>query len=702
MVVPTSFQNFTRPVQLFQEHQAAELMREGHLRELQDVRGAVAHGIGHAVGAAQDEDERAAAVLCATEHLREIDRLHPLPALVEQPHVTVELVETLQNDLRFLRALPVLIQLAAGRDLDGVQIDGGTQTLREVPAPVRDPGGFGAADGEEGDLLHDDHSSTEICGRGTVPPPCVPPPRFAGRGQFQNGACAYSIALSQAASPAGLRPRGRDAGRGHLCASLFPLQQRHRLYMRRMRKQIHRLHGPQLVSRVQERPQIPREGGRVAGHIHHFLRSVGDDGVAGLGVESGARRIQNDDVERVLAAGLELILEHLLGTSFVEADVADLVAAGALERIVNGGGVALDPHHLLAEARQVLADRPHAAVRVQHGIPQLQVSGVGDGAVELLRPQRVRLEEGERRNFETEIEQSFRDARLAGEHVDFGKFGAVVETHVLHDEERCDVRAAAEGAQEMLEERLEFFLPRVEQEADHLLARTHAPAQEQHAEHPLLGLGIEHREPALLHEAADVAQEHAHRFVVQVALVDGKHRCPLVGLMEPDSRVLIEVDAPAVALLRAHCREPEAELHLVPVVEHLGAGDDVEYAAGERLARRRIDRRQVLERLADDLLLVLDLLVVGQVLPHASPAVMEMRAPWHHLILGLAHDLAHFGFREVIPALGDDDLHLLAGNAPLDEDRDVVDVRQSGAAEGQLLHQDCVLLARHQYAGGTA
>ena len=61
--------------------------------------------------------------------------------------------------------------------------------------------------------------------------------------------------------------------------------------------------------------------------------------------------------------------------------------------------MAFDADHPLAEARQVLADRSHAAVRVQNGIALGQLRGLGDRLIELFRRKRIRLEEREWRDY---------------------------------------------------------------------------------------------------------------------------------------------------------------------------------------------------------------------------------------------------------------------------------------------------------------
>jgi hypothetical protein len=138
----------------------------------------------------------------------------------------------------------------------------------------------------------------------------------------------------------------------------------------------------------------------------------------------------------------------------------------------------------------------------------------------------------------------------------------------------------------------------------------------------------------------------------------------------------------------------ERQLQLVAVVEDLRAGDDLQHAARQLLAHRGVGRGEVLQRLADDVLLVLDLLVVGQVLPHAAAARAEVRALGHGLVLGPHDDLVHLGLGEGVLALGDDGVHLLARDGARHEHGHAVQRGETRAAMGELLDGQHVLLAR--------
>ena len=164
--------------------------------------------------------------------------------------------------------------------------------------------------------------------------------------------------------------------------------------MRRMRKQIHRLHRPQFISILQKFSEIAGECCRITTDVDDFFRSVVQHGLSRLRVESRAWRIDDNDIKRVLATGFQLITEHLFGSALIKTDIADLVTTTAPERILDRGGMRLDTDDTFAEPREVLADRAHPTVGIEDGIALTEVGRLGDRTVELLGTKRIRLEEG--------------------------------------------------------------------------------------------------------------------------------------------------------------------------------------------------------------------------------------------------------------------------------------------------------------------
>ncbi|WP_281683505.1 hypothetical protein, partial [Thalassobaculum salexigens] len=98
--------------------------------------------------------------------------------------------------------------------------------------------------------------------------------------------------------------------------------------------------------------------------------------------------------------------------------------------------------------------------------------------------------------------------------------------------------------------------------------------------------------------------------IVEVTLLDRKHCRPLARLVESNRWTLIKVDPLPFLLLRPHMLKPKTHLELVSVVEDLGTWDDLEDTPGEGLADLLVYWREVKECLADDLFLVVNLLVI--------------------------------------------------------------------------------------------
>ena len=159
-----------------------------------------------------------------------------------------------------------------------------------------------------------------------------------------------------------------------------------------------------------------------------------------------------------------------------------------------------------------------------------------------------------------------------------------------------------------------------------------AAPQQQRAEKSFVGLGVIHREARLLHEPADIGKKLPDLFIVEMTLGNRKYRLPFARLVESDRRAFVEVNALPLFLLCAHGGKSEGKLELVSVVIHLRTRNNFEDAAGKRGSDVFIHRRKMRKRLADDVLLVRNLLVVGQVLPLASAAIVEVLAAGHDLV----------------------------------------------------------------------
>mgnify|MGYP003394032613 CR=1 FL=1 len=104
VMISTPLPYFMRTVELFQKDDAAELVREGHITELQK-RARFSHRVGESVRAAEDEDERRAAVARCTNRGSKLHRCHRFPALIEDEFIAVDFTELCEQTIGFLSLL---------------------------------------------------------------------------------------------------------------------------------------------------------------------------------------------------------------------------------------------------------------------------------------------------------------------------------------------------------------------------------------------------------------------------------------------------------------------------------------------------------------------------------------------------------------------------------------------------------------------
>ena len=90
MMISPPRQDLPRPIHLLQKQQSAQFMRQRHVAQAQNFLADVGpHGVINAVGAAEEEDERATGVARFFEELRELHRRLSFAKFVQQPDVGV-------------------------------------------------------------------------------------------------------------------------------------------------------------------------------------------------------------------------------------------------------------------------------------------------------------------------------------------------------------------------------------------------------------------------------------------------------------------------------------------------------------------------------------------------------------------------------------------------------------------------------------
>ena len=145
--------------------------------------------------------------------------------------------------------------------------------------------------------------------------------------------------------------------------------------------------------------------------------------------------------------------------------------------------------------------------------------------------------------------------------------------------------------------------------------------------------------------------------------------------------------------VRAHGQQAEPplavdhELHVVPVAPGIGHAD-------HRPHRRVWDAAKPLKLIADDLFLVAELGVVGDVLPLTATAQSKALARRGHALGGWDEHANKAGEGVAPPVLHDVDEHLLAGDAAGDEDGLAMVAPDCGTVVGHVVEDELYAAGR--------
>lgn len=170
------------------------------------------------------------------------------------------------------------------------------------------------------------------------------------------------------------------------------------------------------VSAFGEQLGVAGEGRRAAGDIDHALGRGGDDGLQDGGIAALARGIEHDHI-RAEAVGHQFG-KQFFGCADMEFGVGNAVARGVFVRVLNGFRHDFDADDLFGFLRQQQGDRARAAVRIHNGFGAGQAGVFQREAVEPLGLPGIHLEEGERRNGETQAAERVLHGGFAPENAD--------------------------------------------------------------------------------------------------------------------------------------------------------------------------------------------------------------------------------------------------------------------------------------------
>jgi hypothetical protein len=228
MVIFTPLPDFHCPVELLEKENTAELMRECHQTQREQPIRAVTHGIGEAIGATYDKGDRGTPVSFCSQCLCKVFRRHRCTTFIEYPYFPLSFLHRREESLRLLGGLFAGITLLARGNLYDLEAHAVLESSNEFRASSTRPTGLQRSDAEETEALH---------GK-----------RIENRGKRKKCTSANVKSLLV-----------------FFFASLHSLlQYRNRLDVRSMRKEVHRLHHPEVVVRLEKRTEISRERCRVA------------------------------------------------------------------------------------------------------------------------------------------------------------------------------------------------------------------------------------------------------------------------------------------------------------------------------------------------------------------------------------------------------------------------------------------------------
>ena len=421
-------------------------------------------------------------------------------------------------------------------------------------------------------------------------------------------------------------------------------------------------------------------GGGVAAHVHNALWGGIENHIHDVGMHSCAGRVCDDDVGTAML-GYEVVGQDVLHVAGEEFCVVDAVDLAVHLCVVDGLRHILYAHHLLGLVGHKVGNRPRSRVEVVNGLVALQVGKLPCHAIQLVGLFGVGLVEALCVDLESQVLHGLHDVVLAFERDELQVAEGVVAFLVVHIKQRTDLR-------EMVSHVLKQFLGFL------LIGRLIVVELYEH--HPLARVGVAEHDVAqesFLPADVEKGDSIVHRVVIDVVAY-------LVVQIVHEPAFLYGIDfvecSRDVESYGTLCQSGigwESVEFLAGIPPLVGTavfglvaiflGFDRTQDGAELGQFHLSDSGQLIHHL---LLLGLELVLIGQVLPFAASTNTEVAAHRFHSLLAVFHKSQHVGLGVILAFLLDPQIHHIARHGKCDKHCHVVHVGHGLALGGHGLY----------------
>ena len=434
-----------------------------------------------------------------------------------------------------------------------------------------------------------------------------------------------------------------------------------------MREHVHRLHRHHFVRHI-ERLEVACLRRRVAAYVDDALRVGAQDSVYHVLVHTGAWWVGDDNVWATVLLD-ELVVEDVLHVAGVELGVAYVVHLRVDLSVLDSLGHVLDAYHLACLTRHEVGDGARTGIEVVHQFVAGELGEVACYRVEVISLLGVGLVETLRTNLEAQVLHRLEDVVVALEHREVEVAEGVVALLVVDVHERCYLRElVSDVLQQTLGALLVALLVVVELDEYHPLARVRV-AYHDVAQQSVLLSEVEERHAGREGIVANGVANLVVQVIHEPAFLDGQNLIEGSGDVETDAVHVVELRAFGNLLACEPALVAASELQFVAVFLDV-------YRAHDWHELRQFYLSDACELVEHLLLLSLQLLLVGQVLPFASAADAEMLAHWLRAYVALLDEAYYFRLAVAVFLLAYLQVNHVAGHGERHENNHVVDVCQ--------------------------
>ena len=392
------------------------------------------------------------------------------------------------------------------------------------------------------------------------------------------------------------------------------------------------------------------------------------DGVYHVLVHTGAWWVGDDYVGASVLLD-ELVVEDVLHVAGVELGVADIVHLRVHLCVLDSLRNVLDADNLARLTCHEVGDGARTGIEVVDQFVAGELGEVASHRIEVISLLGVGLVETLRTDLEAQVFHRLEDVVVALEHREVEVAEGVVALLVVDVHERCYLgELVGDVLQQRLGALLVALLVVVELYEHHPLARVRV-ANHDVAQQSVLLSEVEERHAGRVGVVANGVADLVVQVVHEPALLDGENLVEGSGDVETDAVHVVELRAFGNLLACEPALVAASELQFVAVFLDV-------YRAHDRHELRQVYLSDACELVEHLLLLSLQLLLVGQVLPFASAADAEMLAHWLRAYVALLDEAYYFRLAVAVFLLAYLQVNHVAGHGERHENNHVVDVCQ--------------------------